>query len=185
MVSGRDDYKFSIPLSLKFEEWQERTHIFVRGWQYKNWIKLPRFKGQWRARWKLRWFHKISKFVAPSERLPNGEEEPSKYCYRILFVLQCLMVMWSSRILMPYSGMWRRVNLVWTGVSEERMSSIFKVEESASEGPVRAGGCRLKTEAIRSSETSGHKSSAWRHIQEDDILHSHHRKNLKSYIEEY
>jgi hypothetical protein len=29
--------------------------------------------------------------------------------------------------------MWRRVDLVWTDVSEERIASIFRVEQSASE----------------------------------------------------
>jgi hypothetical protein len=38
----------------------------------------------------------------------------------------------------------------------------------------------LKMEAIRSSETSVNKISAWRHIPEDGILHSHRRENLKS-----
>jgi hypothetical protein len=33
----------------------------------------------------------------------------------------------------PSSGMWRRVVLVWTDVSEERIASIFRVEKSASE----------------------------------------------------
>jgi hypothetical protein len=37
-------------------------------------------------------------------------------------------------------------------------------------------------EAIRSSETSVNKISTWRHIPEDDVLHSHRRENLKSYI---
>jgi hypothetical protein len=61
--------------------------------------------------------------------------------------------------------MWRRVDLVWTDVSEERIASNFRVEKSASEKPVWVGGCRLhvrfslaefstlKIEAIRSSET--------------------------------
>jgi hypothetical protein len=31
--------------------------------------------------------------------------------------------------------MWRRVGLVWTDVSEERITSIFRVEKSASEEP--------------------------------------------------
>jgi hypothetical protein len=34
--------------------------------------------------------------------------------------------------------MWRRVDLVWTDVSEERITSIFKVEKSASEEPAWA-----------------------------------------------
>jgi hypothetical protein len=37
--------------------------------------------------------------------------------------------------------MWHRVDIVWTDVSEERFASIFKVEKSASEEPVWAGGC--------------------------------------------
>jgi hypothetical protein len=36
--------------------------------------------------------------------------------------------------------MWRRVELVWTDVSEERIASIFRVEKSASEEPAWAGG---------------------------------------------
>jgi hypothetical protein len=53
--------------------------------------------------------------------------------------------------------MWRRVDLVWTHVSEERIASIFRVEKSASEEPEWAGGC-------------SHTRSARRHIPEDDIL---------------
>jgi hypothetical protein len=44
---------------------------------------------------------------------------------------------------MPSSGMWRRVDLVWTDISEERIASIFRVEKSASEEPARASGCRV------------------------------------------
>jgi hypothetical protein len=44
---------------------------------------------------------------------------------------------------MPPCGMWRRVDLVWTDVSEERIVSIFRVEKSASEEPAWAGGCSL------------------------------------------
>jgi hypothetical protein len=39
--------------------------------------------------------------------------------------------------------MWRCVDLVWTNVSEERITSIFRVEKSASEEPAWAGGWRL------------------------------------------
>jgi hypothetical protein len=42
---------------------------------------------------------------------------------------------------LPSSGMWRRVDVVWTDVSEERIASIFRVEKSASEEPAWAGGC--------------------------------------------
>jgi hypothetical protein len=62
--------------------------------------------------------------------------------------------------------MWRRVDVVWTDISEERIASNFRVEKSASEEPAWTGGCR----------------STRRHIPEDSILHSHRRENLKSYI---
>jgi hypothetical protein len=39
--------------------------------------------------------------------------------------------------------MWRRVDLVWTDVSEERIASIFRIEKSGSEEPALAGNCRL------------------------------------------
>jgi hypothetical protein len=56
---------------------------------------------------------------------------------------------------MPSSGMWRHVDIVGT----------------------------LKLETTRSSETSVHTRSKWRHIPEDGILYSHRRENLKSYID--
>jgi hypothetical protein len=49
---------------------------------------------------------------------------------------------------MPSSGMWRRVDLVWTDVSEERIASIFRVEKSANQEPASAGGCRLQKTAF-------------------------------------
>jgi hypothetical protein len=38
--------------------------------------------------------------------------------------------------------MWRRIDLVWTDVSEERIASIFRVEKPESEEPAWAGGSR-------------------------------------------
>jgi hypothetical protein len=64
--------------------------------------------------------------------------------------------------------MWRRVDLVWIDVSEER------IEKSAREEPAWAGGC--------SSEALIHRRSTRRHIPEDGILHSHRRENLKSHL---
>jgi hypothetical protein len=40
--------------------------------------------------------------------------------------------------------MWRRVDLVWTDVSEERIASIFRVEKSTSKEPAWAGGCKKR-----------------------------------------
>jgi hypothetical protein len=37
--------------------------------------------------------------------------------------------------------MWRRVDLVWTNVSEERIAYIFRVEKSAGKEPAWEGGC--------------------------------------------
>jgi hypothetical protein len=45
---------------------------------------------------------------------------------------------------MLHSGIWGRVDLVWTDVSVERIASIFKVEKSSSEEPAWAGGCSLQ-----------------------------------------
>jgi hypothetical protein len=39
--------------------------------------------------------------------------------------------------------MWRRVDLAWTDVSEERIASMFRVEKSTREEPAWAGGSRL------------------------------------------
>jgi hypothetical protein len=49
--------------------------------------------------------------------------------------------------------MWRCVGLVLTDLSEERIASIFMVEKSASEEPVRAGGCRLLHNATSQKTT--------------------------------
>jgi hypothetical protein len=66
--------------------------------------------------------------------------------------------------------MWRRVDLVWTDVSEERIASVFRVEKPASDESAWTGG----------SETSVNTISIRRHIPEDGILDSHRRENLKS-----
>jgi hypothetical protein len=101
--------------------------------------------------------------------------------------------------------MWRRVDVLWTDVSEERIASIFRVYESH-ESWTRVSARQIhpadghsvysylltlvhrswisytmKMEAIRSTETSVNKISTWCHIPEDGILHSHRRENLKSH----
>jgi hypothetical protein len=85
---------------------------------------------------------------------------------------------------MPLSGMWRRVGVVRTVVSEESVASIFRGKNT------RAGRelyicfsliyfSTLKIEAICSSETSVLTTSTLRHMLQDGILHSHRRENLK------
>jgi hypothetical protein len=83
---------------------------------------------------------------------------------------------------MPSSGMWRRVDLMWTDVSEERIVSIFSLQPPAHAGSSLADFSTLKMETIRSSETSVHTRSTRRHIPEDGILHSHRCENLESYL---
>jgi hypothetical protein len=83
---------------------------------------------------------------------------------------------------MPSSGMWRRVDILLTDVSEERIASIFRVYSYLLMLVHRSWiSYTLKMEVIRSSETSVNKISTRRHIPEDDILHSHRRENLKSH----
>jgi hypothetical protein len=55
---------------------------------------------------------------------------------------------------MPSSGMWRRVDLVWTDVSEERIASLFRIEKSVSEEPAWAGGRLRVTEQSRKEHGS-------------------------------
>jgi hypothetical protein len=52
-----------------------------------------------------------------------------------------LSQLWLWRI--SSSGMWRCVDLALTDVSEEHVTSIFRVGKSASGEPAWAGGCRL------------------------------------------
>jgi hypothetical protein len=72
--------------------------------------------------------------------------------------------------------MWRRIDLVWTDVSEKGIASIFRVEKSW-----LADFSTLKMGAISSSETSVHTKCTRRQIPEDGIIHSHRHENLKSY----
>jgi hypothetical protein len=77
---------------------------------------------------------------------------------------------------MPSSGMWRRVELVWTTVSEEPIASIFKIEKN----PQARNQCEQVGAA---TETSVHRRSTRRHISEDGTLHGYRRENFKkSYI---
>jgi hypothetical protein len=94
-----------------------------------------------------------------------------------------------------FSWRWCCVDIVLTDVSDERIASLFKVEEkrreSASEKSVWAPAgssladyllspSTLKMKAIRSSKTSVNTISTRRHLPEDCFLHSHGRENLRS-----
>jgi hypothetical protein len=68
--------------------------------------------------------------------------------------------------------MWRRVDHIWTDVSEERITSTCRasLQQLAHAGSSLADFSILKMEAILSSETSVHIWSTRRHIPEDGIL---------------
>jgi hypothetical protein len=83
---------------------------------------------------------------------------------------------------MVSSGMLRRVALVRTDVSEERSASFIRVTGIGELGTTLAVTSTLMKEAIRSSETSILTTATRRNIPEGAILHSHRRKNLKSYL---
>jgi hypothetical protein len=91
---------------------------------------------------------------------------------------------------MASSGMFRRVALVRTKVSEElstsnRQSAFLHsvhrllVTANVPSSPILV---TLMMEALSSSETSVLTRATRRNIPEDAILHSHRRENLKSYI---
>jgi hypothetical protein len=68
----------------------------------------------------------------------------NKFCFRsVCLCLGRTCKYWR----MPSSGMWCRIDLVWTDVSEERMTYIFRVEKSASEEPTWAGGSSMPSPA--------------------------------------
>jgi hypothetical protein len=97
---------------------------------------------------------------------------------------------------MASSGMLRRVVLVRTDDSEERSASVIRVAIIGELRTVRrllvTGSVvpsspilvTLMKEALRSSETSVLTRATRRNILEDDILHSHRRENLKSYMKQ-
>jgi hypothetical protein len=99
---------------------------------------------------------------------------------------------------MPYSGMLRLVPLVRTDVSEELSASINSVTRIAELGSISSQPGRLLVtvdvgpsspilvtlmiEELCSFETSVLTRVTRCNIPEDNIIHSHCRENLKSYI---
>jgi hypothetical protein len=100
---------------------------------------------------------------------------------------------------MPSSGVLRLVALVRIDVSEQCITSVFRVTRNGELGTALAvTSNRLVTanivpsspvlvtlmmEAIRYSETSVLTRATRHYSPEDGILHSHRRDNLRSYIE--
>jgi hypothetical protein len=78
------------------------------------------------------------------------------------------------------SGRWRRVALIRTDVSEDRIASIFRVTRWAGTERNSKLLYRMATRE-KSSETSVLIRATRRHLPEDDNHHSHRRGNLKSY----
>jgi hypothetical protein len=79
------------------------------------------------------------------------------------------------------------VSLVRTGVSGERIASVFlhslrRFLVTANIVPSSPILVALMMDAIRSSETSVLTRATQRNIPEDTYLHSRHRENLRSYI---
>jgi hypothetical protein len=103
------------------------------------------------------------------------------------------------------SGMWHRVNMVLTDVSEERIATIFRVEKNKKIRKRKTSvsntsllvlahsisalpdflpfSSTLHMQAKRTPETSVNTITTRRHIPEDCFLHSHRRDNLRSYIQ--
>jgi hypothetical protein len=66
---------------------------------------------------------------------------PIQSLYWTVESMQDLRFSWRWLWSMPSSGIWRRVVLVWTDVSEEYISAILRVQKSASEETMWAAGC--------------------------------------------
>jgi hypothetical protein len=87
--------------------------------------------------------------------------------------------------------MWRRVDLVLTYISEERIASIFRVEKCSSEKPAWAVGCSLqstlKMESIRFSQRSVHTRSTRRHLSENcfQFIRDRNKFNLFLQLERF
>jgi hypothetical protein len=78
------------------------------------------------------------------------------------------------------------VSAVRNYVSEEHIGSIIRMESSSELVTVNVSNSlmlsTLMMKTILSSETSVLIRATQHHMPEDDILHSHRRENLKSYI---
>jgi hypothetical protein len=123
-----------------------------------------------------------------SSRVSNKEtpEYKSKSSISYQFVFQSEVSVHRSHIL-KNAVFWDMapcrfcVNRRFGGTYRDRGSSMSRMQPPAQAGSSIADFSTLEMEAIRSSETSVHTKSTWRHFPEDSILHSHRSENLKSY----
>jgi hypothetical protein len=68
---------------------------------------------------------------------------------------------------------------MWTSVSEDHVTSIFRVKNQLSKKPA----CnKLKVEEILSSQTLTHIRTTQRYIAEDGNIHNYRCENLKTYL---
>jgi hypothetical protein len=70
---------------------------------------------------------------------------------------------------------------MYTEINLKNVVFQLSLQPPAQAGSSLADFSTLKMEAIRSSETLIHTRSTRRHIQQNDILHSQRRENLRSY----
>jgi hypothetical protein len=137
-----------------------RALVAKKQWQASNWL----FKMELKVKKKYIYIY-FSHY---------GEEDRSLSLTDVNGYVIIRNLLWR----MPSSGLWRRVDVLWTDVSEQ-------LQPPAQAGSSLADFYLLKIEAIRSSETSVHTISTRLHIQEDGILHGHRRGKPKSYIQIY
>jgi hypothetical protein len=83
--------------------------------------------------------------------------------------------------------MWRRVDLVRTAVSNERVASIFSVERISdlitTLAVIRAAvPSLLILSPLKIKVTSSFETFTWLHIPEDGILNGQRQDDIKSYI---
>jgi hypothetical protein len=87
---------------------------------------------------------------------------------------------------MASTGMLRRVALVRTDVSQELSSSsisVTRIDDLGKTDAVTSNRLTLRRNTKYLRKTSVLTGAKRRNIPEDAILHSHRRKNLKSYAE--
>jgi hypothetical protein len=132
--------------------------------------------------WKPQILHSLGLFLNSSYQAYRSDKLDIKLDCDAVFMCMRYQSIMMKRWRMPSSRMWRRVGLVRTDGTEERITSIISVFLMAANVPNSPILVTLIMEAIRSSETSVLTRVTRRHIPDDGVLHSHHRENQKSYM---